>query len=108
MTYVFLSRVHARSFLMRLSPTSVDDSRQQISSGNEHAPDVEPSRAASFSFAEARHTSLRAAEQRALLETQRGIGDVQRAQAMQASSASAFCCVQSHRSFLSEKPMEIT
>ena len=88
-TYVFLGRVHARSFLMRFSPTSVDDSRQQIVSGNEQAPDVESSRAASYSFAEARHTSLQAAEQRTLVETQRRIGDLHCSQAMQASGASA-------------------
>ena len=53
------------------------------------APDVEIARAAGPSAAEARHTSLRAAEKRAVNKTQRGIGDVKFVQAMQKASASA-------------------
>ena len=74
---------------MRLSPTRVDDSRQQISSGNDQAPDAESSRAASDPFAEARHKSLQAAKLWTLVETTRRIVDVHCARAMQASSASA-------------------
>ena len=74
---------------VRFVIAGVDDAGPQISSGDEPAPDAESSRAAGPSFAKARHKSFRAAEQRALAETQRRIGDVQCVQAMQASSASA-------------------
>ena len=52
-------------------------------------PEAEVTQAARTSSAQARYASLRAAEQRALNETRRGIGDIQCAQAMQAASASA-------------------
>ena len=52
-------------------------------------PEAEVTQAARTSSAQARYAALRAAEQRALQETRRGIGDFQCAQAMQAASASA-------------------
>ena len=57
------------------------------------APDVEIARVAGPSTAEARHTSLRAAEKRAVKETQRGIGDVTFVQSMQKASASAYAAL---------------